>query len=67
MATDKTIYQSYLLRLWLVDQDGAQAWRCSLEEALSGQRRTFANLDAMVAFIRAKTIQGTGFSKEELS
>ena len=39
-------YHSYLLRLWRAQDDG-YAWRASLEEVESGERRSFASLEAL--------------------
>jgi len=45
-------YQSYLLTVWEernLDPNLAVAWRFSLEDARTGQRRGFAGLEALVA------------------
>lgn len=47
-------YQSYLLRLWRVD-DGQEDWRASLESAHTGERRGFATLDALFDHVRSLT------------
>lgn len=44
-------YQSYLLRLWRVDE-GADGVQVSLESTHTGRRRGFANLEAMLDFLR---------------
>ncbi len=44
-------YASYLLRLWKTGQVGAPTWRASLESARDGQRVSFANLEALIAFL----------------
>jgi hypothetical protein len=46
-------YQSYLLRLWRVDQ-GENAVQASLESTHTGERRGFANLEAMLDFLRGQ-------------
>ena len=44
-------YQSYLLRLWRVDE-GQDGWRVSLESTHTGERRGFGTLEAMLDFLR---------------
>ena len=50
-------YRSYLLTFWEErsrDPDAPAVWRFSLEEARTGQRRGFASLEALVAFLRVE-------------
>jgi hypothetical protein len=47
-------YQSFLLRLWRV-KEGDESWRASLESAQTGDRRSFATLDALFEYIRSRT------------
>ncbi len=54
MAGKQQIYLSYLLRLWQVIVDGQPVWRASLESAQTGQRRGFASLAQLTAFIEAE-------------
>lgn len=54
-------YHVYLLRLWQQSQFGSTArtettWRFSLEDPHSGERRGFANLEALVAFLESMTL-----------
>ena len=44
-------YLSYLLRLWQARADGELVWRASLESPRTGERRGFANLADMFAFL----------------
>ncbi len=49
-------YCAYLLRCWEAADRGSDllpAWRYSLEDPHSGERRGFASLDALVAHLRA--------------
>jgi hypothetical protein len=48
---EQSDYQSYLLRLWRVDE-GENGVQASLESAHTGERRGFANLEAMLGFLR---------------
>jgi hypothetical protein len=51
MADQSTDYMAFLLRLWRVDEvDGVQ-WRASLEEPGTGERRGFADIDRLCAFL----------------
>lgn len=44
-------YRSFLLRLWRVDTEGKRAWRFSLEDSTTGERRGFANLGELLVFL----------------
>jgi hypothetical protein len=49
-------YLSYLLRLWRVDDEGAEpVWRTSLESARTGERTVFARLDDLFDFLQEQT------------
>jgi hypothetical protein len=52
VSTKQPVYLSYLLRLWRTPTAGEAAWRASLENPQTGERRGFASLDAMVAYLR---------------
>jgi hypothetical protein len=47
-------YQSYLLRLWRVDE-GEEGWQASLENTHTGERRGFSGLEAMLDYLRWET------------
>ena len=54
-------YCSWLLRCWELRGSGGAGgagWRFSLEDPHSGERRAFAGLDALVAFLRAELALG---------
>ena len=44
-------YLSYLLRLWQASSGGELVWRASLEDPHTGERRGFACLAELVAFL----------------
>ena len=46
-------YQSYLLRLWRVGE-GEDEVQASLQSTHTGERRGFANLEAMLDFLRGQ-------------
>ena len=53
-------YLAYLLRLWREnagDAPGGETarWRASLEDPHSGEKRGFAHLDELAAFLRQRT------------
>ena len=52
-------YFSYLLRLWRVGTGQGAAWRATLEEIPSGERRAFAGLDDLVGYLRERTRSGS--------
>jgi hypothetical protein len=52
MLYDQTNYESYLLRLWQVRQDGKTVWRASLESTRTGARENFADVKQAFAFLR---------------
>jgi hypothetical protein len=43
-------YQSYLLRVWREAPEGP--WRASLENATSGEKRAFAQLEDLIDYLR---------------
>jgi hypothetical protein len=51
----KRRYFSYLLRLWQAGTGQGAAWRASLEEIPTGERRAFASLDDLFAYLREQT------------
>jgi hypothetical protein len=55
MAEEAQEYQSYLLRLWRTSSRGKLAWRASLESAQTGERRGFADLASLFAFLEQQT------------
>lgn len=50
----KKKYHSYLLRLWMDDANGKRVWRVSLEDPFSGERRGFASLEDLCAYLEKK-------------
>jgi hypothetical protein len=52
IVTVYTEYQSYLLRLW---QETPHApWRASLQNAATGERRGFSDLESLFTFLRTQ-------------
>ena len=55
VTTPPRRYFSYMLRLWQVEDDGELTWRASLESPQTGERRGFANLAVLFAFLEEQT------------
>jgi hypothetical protein len=55
MSDEGQRYISYLLRLWPTKSGDETVWRASLEDSETGERRGFADLDALLAFLRERT------------
>ena len=51
----KRTYRAYLLRLWRVNTGGATAWHASLEDSRTGERRGFADLRGLFAYLEEQT------------
>jgi hypothetical protein len=48
---DPARYHAYLLRLWQTGEDDTAEWRALLEDPHTGERRGFADLDSLFAFL----------------
>ena len=48
-------YQAYLLRLWPARSGDEVVWRALLEDVRTGERRGFGSLEALFAFLTART------------
>ncbi len=48
---EKTTYFSFLLRLWLVRQNGHISWRASLENPQTKQEQFFNCLEDLILFL----------------
>jgi hypothetical protein len=48
----KQRYHSFLLRLWLVDEQEGLTWRASLENPHTGERLGFATLERLFIFLQ---------------
>ena len=54
VSEEETDYAAYLLRLRRSDQAGHPTWRASLESTRDARRLDFANLDALIVFLRGR-------------
>ncbi|NLS80204.1 MAG: hypothetical protein GXY76_23445 [Chloroflexi bacterium] len=46
---------SYLLRLWLAEGDAGPVWRATLQEARTGESRSFATLEEAFSYLEQAT------------
>jgi hypothetical protein len=51
MSGERPSYRSYLLRLWRARVAGRGVWRASLEDPRTGERRGFADLAQLLAYL----------------
>ncbi len=66
MANEKRGYRAYLVRLWRVMSAGRSVWRASVEDPHTGERRGFADLDALVAFLKNETQSSAGTENRKI-
>ena len=55
-SIERERYHAYLLRLWQVESEGCAIWRASLEDSHTGQRRGFATIAQLVAFLETQAV-----------
>ena len=55
MAAERDQYQAYMLRLWQDQGEAGPQWRASLESPHTGERRGFASLEALFAFLEERS------------
>jgi hypothetical protein len=55
VSEERRRYVSYLLRLWQAQSQEGLVWRASLEQANTGERRGFASLADLYAFLEQVT------------
>ena len=46
-------YRAYLLRMWREGE--TKGWRATIQNPTTGERRSFANLSALLAFLEEQT------------
>jgi len=56
MVQEHDRYRAYLLRLWRASGDECSLWRASLEDPHTGERRGFADLESLFAFLKEQTM-----------
>jgi hypothetical protein len=55
MKDEAQPYRAYLVRLWQARSGRQVVWRASAEDAHSGERHAFADLQALCAFLLEET------------
>ena len=55
MGEEEQRYKSYLVRLWQTESMGEWAWRASIENAHTGERKGFARLEQLFLFLEEET------------
>jgi hypothetical protein len=55
MPKERPPYLSYLLRLWRISGGVRPVWRASLEHPHTGERKSFADLATLFAFLQQET------------
>jgi hypothetical protein len=55
MIDDQRTYHAYLLRLWRVNSGRSTVWHASLEDSRTGERKGFADLPGLLAFLEEQT------------
>lgn len=51
MSPEPVRYRAYLLRLWDANSRGRPDWHASVEDTHTGERRGFADLEQLSAFL----------------
>lgn len=55
---EQSDYLAYMLRLRRVMRNGRRVWVASLESPHTGERRTFADIAVLFAFLEDKMVRG---------
>jgi hypothetical protein len=64
-AEEQGNYQSYLLRLWRVNDDEEPTWRASLKSSRSGEQVGFGSLEDLFEYLRRQTGLAAGVRKRK--
>jgi hypothetical protein len=67
MADGQRRYRSYLLRVWQAGDGDAPEWRISLEDVVTHERHSFAQLGSMCAFFEALLAGGNRSEPDDLA
>jgi hypothetical protein len=62
MMVEQPGYLAYMLRMWRVEAEDGPVWRASVESPHTGERRGFASLELLFAFLVEKAggnVRGT--------
>jgi hypothetical protein len=53
-------YRSFMVRLWRTSRGGRAVWRASVEAPLTHERKSFADLASLFAFLQGQTDEVSG-------
>jgi hypothetical protein len=67
MTHQRLVYKLYVLRLWQAHSGERLVWRASLEDVHTGERRGFAGLDRMRAFLEDQLGAGSLVAAESIA
>jgi hypothetical protein len=56
MSDESDGYHTYLLRVWRARYGGHWQWHASLENPRTGERVTFATLDALSQYLESRSV-----------
>ena len=65
MTDEQQPYHAYLLRLWQVNTATGPTWHASLEDARTGERKGFAYLKGLFAFLEEPTKDADQFAAND--
>ena len=65
MTDEPRTYHAYLLRLWRVNSGRSTVWHASLEDSRTGERKGFADLRGLLAFLEEQTDNVDQHSSDE--
>ena len=60
MCEQRREYVAYLLRMWRARKGTKWSWRASLERVQTGERKGFASLEDLFAYLRGQAGLSTG-------
>ena len=65
MTDEQRTYHAYLLRLWRVNSGRSTVWHASLEDSRTGERRGFADLSTLLAFLEKQISNADQLNADE--
>ena len=63
MKNQKPDYRSFMLRIWIEQNDGNK-WRFSLEDTQTGKSKSFASINKLKSYLDEITSEAPDFSKD---
>lgn len=51
MKEQQSNYQSYMIRIWYVENEGEMLWRATLESASTGERVGFSSIQGLLDYL----------------